>query len=146
MKALFYRQFGGPDVLEWTVYDYNKQPAPEVDGPFDCVFDVFGRFTRADFKRQLGRGGVFVSTVPRLSTIGAELLARIGAAKGRRLVQVRSDAEDLGLIAQWMADGRVAPHIEAVYPVAQAADAHRHIESKHTVGKVVLSFKKNGGK
>ncbi len=127
-----------------AVYDYNTQPAPELDGPFDGVFDVFGRFSRADFKRQLGRRGIFVSTVPRLSTIGAELLARIGAAKSSRLVGVRSDAADLRRIAQWMADGRIAPHIETVYPVTRAADAHRHIESKHTVGKVVISFQKQG--
>jgi len=127
-----------------AVYDYNAKPAPEVDGRFDCVFDVFGRFTRADFKRQLGRGGIFVSTVPKFSTIGAELLARIGAAKSSRLVGVRSDAADLRRIAQWMADGRVTPHVEAVYPVTRAADAHRHIESKHTVGKVVISFQEQG--
>ncbi len=123
-----------------AVYDYKNQPAPKIDHPFDCVFDVFGRFSRADFKNQLGRRGIFVSTVPRLATIGSEILARIGVNKRGRLVQVQSNAADLRTIAQWITEGRVKPHIEAVYPVERSADAHRHIESKHTIGKVVLSF------
>lgn len=134
-NADFARQLGAD-----AVYDYEKQPAPKIDHAFDCVFDVFGRFTGTDFKKQLGRRGIFVTTVPRFATIGSEILARIGVNKRGRLVQVQSNAADLGRIAQWMAEGLVKPHIEAVYPVERAADAHRHIESKHTVGKVVLSF------
>lgn len=134
-KADFARQLGAD-----AVYDYEKQPAPDIDRTFDCVFDVFGKFTRADVKKQLGHRGTFVSTVPRLATIGSEILARIGVNKRGRLVQVQSNVADLSRIAQWLAEGLVKPHIEAVYPVERAADAHRHIESKHTAGKIVLSF------
>jgi len=34
--------------------------------------------------------------------------------------------------------GRVAPVIDSVFPLAQAADAHRKLEEGHVIGKVVL--------
>lgn len=126
----------GADV----VHDYGASPAPGIDDTFDSVFDVFGKLTRHDFKKQLGRSGIYVSTVPKLATIGAEFLGRIGVNRHSRLVQVRSNSADLRQFQEWIAAGLVKPHVENVYPVEQAADAHRHIESKRTVGKIALSF------
>lgn len=34
--------------------------------------------------------------------------------------------------------GAVRPHVDATFPFARAADAHRHIQSRRNVGKVVL--------
>ena len=32
----------------------------------------------------------------------------------------------------------ISPRIDAVFPLARAADAHRHMESNTTIGKIVL--------
>ena len=122
------------------VHDYGATPATEIDAACDAVFDVFGKLTRRDFTKQLGRSGIYVSTVPKSSTIIAEFLGRIGLKKNARLVQVRSNSADLRQLQQWIDGGLVKPHVEKIYPIEQAADAHRHIESKRTVGKIVLSF------
>ena len=126
----------GADV----VHDYGVVPAPDIDESYDSVFDVFGKFTRKPFRKQLGRTGVYVSTVPKLATIAAEVFGRIGIRKNARLIQVNSNSADLEQLRQWIDAGLVRPHVEKVYPVEQASDAHRHIESKRTVGKIVLSI------
>jgi NADPH:quinone reductase-like Zn-dependent oxidoreductase len=81
-----------------------------------------------------------VSTVPNLTTLRGELLARIGFSKRSRLVQVKSSTTDLTQIREWVEAGQLRPHVEKVYPLADAREAHRHIEGKHTTGKIVLSF------
>jgi NADPH:quinone reductase-like Zn-dependent oxidoreductase len=120
------------------VHDYAVEPAPQIASTFHCVFDVFGRFSRKDFAKQLGRKGLFVSTVPKVATLRGELLARVGLDQRSRLVQVKSCTSDLNQLREWIESKRLRPHVDKVYPVTAAQDAHRHIESKHTTGKVVL--------
>ena len=126
----------GADV----VHDYTVKPAPAIASSFHSVFDVFGNFSRKNFTQQLGTRGVFVSTVPNLTTLRGELFAHIGFNKRSRLVQVKSSTTDLTQIREWVETGRLRPHVEKVYPLADAHEAHRHIEGKHTAGKIVLSF------
>lgn len=126
----------GADV----VHDYAVQPAHAVEARFDAVFDVFGRDEPSDFRPLLGKRGVYVSTVPKATTLICELKARLRLDRRSRLVQVKSNAHDLCRLAEWIEAGELKPHIEKIYPVARAADAHRHVESRHTIGKIVLDF------
>lgn len=121
-----------------AVYSYADQPAPKIGHSFDAVFDVFGKFTRSAFVGQLGSRGIYVSTVPKPATLWAEALARMGVSRLSRLVQVRSQSEDLKRIKEWIESGQVVPHLQKSFPVAAAADAHRHVETRRTVGKVCV--------
>lgn len=137
----------GPDNIGFVeslgadaVYSYHEQPAHKVALAFDVVFDAFGKLSRPAYRRQLGRYGIYVSTVPKLSTFLGEGLARSGISKRSRLVEVRSRHEDLVLLAGWIQEGNLVPHVEKTFPVAAAADAHRHVETRHTTGKVCIEF------
>ncbi len=138
----------GPDNVGFVeslgadaVYNYREQPAHKVALAFDVVFDVFGKLSRPAFARQLGRKGIYISTVPKLATFLGEGLARTGFSKRSRLVEVRSRHRDLVLLGGWIEEGSVVPHVQQVYPVTAAADAHRHVETKHTLGKVCIEFR-----
>ena len=126
----------GADV----VHDYTVEPAPTIPSSFHSVFDVFGNFSRGDFAKQLGKRGIYVSTVPKFATLCGEFLAHVGFSKRSRLVLVKSNTADLNQIREWVESNQLRPHVEKVYPVANAPEAHRHIEGKHTTGKIVLSF------
>ncbi|MCD4748214.1 MAG: zinc-binding dehydrogenase [Thermoanaerobaculales bacterium] len=43
-------------------------------------------------------------------------------------------------VLEWVETNQLRPHVDEVYPVARAHEAHRHIEGKHTTGKIVLRF------
>jgi NADPH:quinone reductase-like Zn-dependent oxidoreductase len=123
-----------------AVHRYSDRPANAIAQRFDAVFDVFGNYDRPAFRQQLGSKGAFVSTVPCRATLLAEMRARLGLSRRSRLVLVRSNAGDLAQLAGWIADGKLAPRVERVYPMEAAAEAHRHVESRHTVGKVVIEL------
>lgn len=127
-----------------AVHNYTVEPPASIRSTFNAVFDVYGSFTRKDFAEQLGRSGVFVSTVPKPATLGGEFLATIRLDKRRRLVQVKSCRFDLDLIRKWIERKQLNPHVEKIYPITDACDAHRHIEGRHTTGKVVLSIEDAG--
>src|SRR5690606_22857428 len=41
-------------------------------------------------------------------------------------------------VFDWIADGRLTVRIDATFPLEEAAEAHRYIESRHSMGKVLL--------
>jgi NADPH:quinone reductase-like Zn-dependent oxidoreductase len=137
----------GPDHLDFVtslgadvVHDYTVEPAPAIKLSFHSVFDVFGRYLMRAFARQLGASGIFVSTVPGPATVFGEGLALAGFNKRSRLVLVGSNTADLNQIAEWVETNQLRPHVEKVYTATNADEAHRHIEGKHTTGKVVIRF------
>jgi NADPH:quinone reductase-like Zn-dependent oxidoreductase len=81
-----------------------------------------------------------VSTIPKPEILFAETKARLGISKVSRLVIVRSHSDDLRQIKEWIENGLIKPHLEKKYHANQASDAHRHIESKRTVGKICIQL------
>ena len=69
----------------------------------------------------------------RLTLTGSTLRARTVAEKGALAREVEQQVWPL------LASGTVAPVINAVFPLARAADAHRAIEAGTHIGKIVLS-------
>ena len=59
---------------------------------------------------------------------------------GRRLrsVFVEPRGTDLELLGGWIAGGRIRPHVERSFPLAEAADAQRLSEAGRVRGKLVL--------
>jgi synaptic vesicle membrane protein VAT-1 len=47
-------------------------------------------------------------------------------------------AEEMSALVALYRLGAIKPHIDTVLPFAQAAEAHRRIQSRKNVGKVVL--------
>ena len=123
-----------------AVHDYARQPATALEERFDVVFDVFGKYRRSDFSDQLGRDGMFISTVPKLATVLPEATARLGLCRNNRLVIVRGRGTDLTTLAQWVDQGLLSPCLSAAFPLDRAGNAHRQIESRHTRGKVCIAL------
>ena len=52
--------------------------------------------------------------------------------------EVEMLSEELSAIVALYQRGAIKPHVDVSFPFARAADAHRHIQSRRNVGKVVL--------
>lgn len=76
--------------------------------------------------------------VKRLTLTGSTLRARSVAFKA-------SIARDLeAKVWPLLADGSVRPLIDATYPLAEAAEAHRHMDADH-IGKIILTTRHFAG-
>ncbi|MFW6084664.1 MAG: synaptic vesicle VAT-1 family membrane protein [Gemmatimonadota bacterium] len=62
---------------------------------------------------------------------------------GVNLQQIRENAEDarrwMSELLGWYEAGRLAPRIDRVFPLGEAADAHRYIQERQNLGKVLLA-------
>lgn len=120
-------------------YDYKKNDAA-IDSKYDTVFDAAGRYNREYFSPQLGKTGIYVTTVPNGKSIFSELMARLKIRKNNRLVFVRSSYKDLVQLSDWVDSGKLSPHIQKIYEKNEIVDAHNQIQSGHSRGKIIISM------
>ena len=54
--------------------------------------------------------------------------------------RLRQQAEHIAEAVGWLCEGRLRVVIDRIFPLAEAAEAHRHLESGTAIGKVVLAM------
>jgi D-arabinose 1-dehydrogenase-like Zn-dependent alcohol dehydrogenase len=76
---------------------------------------------------------------PVVRTIRASVLSRSGSQKFVGLL-ARSSKEDLTIMHDLMATGKVTPVIDRRYKLSEVPEAIRYLEEGHARGKVVISL------
>ncbi len=110
----------------------------------DAVIDPVGGELAEPALRSLRRGGRFVTigfasgVIPRIP-LNLVLIKGIHVL-GFQFQDVPADEFERNEreLRDLLVSGRVSPHVGAVYPLAQAADALRHVGDGRAVGKVVI--------
>ena len=119
---------------------YDEVDILNLRSSFDLIFVVSGRYQPKQFKSVLTNFGIFVSTVPKPSSIFGELLSRLYISQRSRLVIVNSNSNDLRLLAAMVDAGQLKPTISNRYILAEVALAHHQMETGHTLGKIVIEL------
>ncbi|MFB7282427.1 NADP-dependent oxidoreductase [Streptomyces hydrogenans] len=131
-KHEFVRSLGADEVIDYRTTDF-RDAVQDVD----MVLDPLSGDTRARSLDVLRPGGVLVSILP--GTDPDE--AAKAAARGVRVESLLVEADHAGMnaVAGLAASGALRAHVEAVFPLAEAAKAHALGETNRTTGKIVLT-------
>ena len=135
-----------PRNAEWLgelgaaeVIDYTATRFEDAVGDIDVVIDLLGDVADDSGSRSLKvlRPGGLIVNAPTGSwpTMVADAEAAGMRATGYR---VSPDGRTLAEIGRLIDAGQVRVHVEKVFDLEDAAEAHRAIESGHTRGKLVL--------
>jgi len=116
------------------VIDYGAEDFADAAKDVDLVFHTIAADKRAQSFRTLKPGGMLVSITGQIPPEEIPQGLRAG------FVSVRPSAPQLIELARLIDAGRLRPFIEQTYRLADAAQAHRHVEGGHTRGKVVLEI------
>lgn len=118
------------------VIDYTEQAFEDVVSGVDVVLDAIGSDTGPRSLSVLRAGGQIIS----LPSSGWPSLVDDAATAGVRGTGfwVVPDGSTLGVIARLITSRDVKVTADAVFPLEDAAEAHRMLEQGHVRGKVVL--------
>ncbi|MGB1249508.1 MAG: NAD(P)-dependent alcohol dehydrogenase [Candidatus Promineifilaceae bacterium] len=122
------------------VIDYTAQAVLAPDDPYDIFFDAFGNFEFGNVQHLLTPQGFYISTVLRQHIFRDQALTQHNDGQKARLILVAPSSADLDALAPMIERGEIRPIIDKIYPLDQIADAHRHLETKRTRGKVVVQI------
>jgi NADPH:quinone reductase-like Zn-dependent oxidoreductase len=126
------RQHGAETVIDRLTQNVQQ----EARGPFDVIFDAAAGYRWAQWKRDLKPGGAYVTTLPSL-TFGVDMLASVFSPTRNKFVMVKSKAEDLRLLGEWLAGG-LQVHVDSTIPVRDVAKGLDRLKKGEVVGRVVV--------
>ena len=146
-KAVIVRSTGADRVLDYTLEDFT------ADGPIhDVIIDIGGNSPVSRLRRALTPTGTLVITGGETDgrwlggndrQIRALLLSPFISQMLRTFVASENHA-DLAVLTELAEAGKVAPVIDRVYRLADAATAIQHVADGRARGKVVLAVHLTG--
>ncbi|HEX8755106.1 MAG TPA: NADP-dependent oxidoreductase [Steroidobacteraceae bacterium] len=126
----FVRRLGADQVI-----DYTRESFEDEVRDVDLVLDLIAGDTQERSWTVLKDGGTMISSLARPS----EAKARERRAHAENFV-AHPDRAELIEIGRLIDEGRVHPHVSAVFELKQAAEAQAQLEHRHSQGKVVLQM------
>ncbi|MBB2946358.1 NADPH:quinone reductase-like Zn-dependent oxidoreductase [Actinoplanes lutulentus] len=129
------RRLGADEVI-----DYSTQRFEQVVTDVDVVVDLVGDAVDQTSTRSLAvlrPGGTFIQVAPRVSPE----LPRLAADREIRVtpaILVDADGPGLRRLGALADSGNLSVLVEKVFPLEDAAEAHRLGETDHVAGKLVL--------
>jgi NADPH:quinone reductase-like Zn-dependent oxidoreductase len=131
-KHGFVKELGADEVVDYTAVD-----VAEAVRDVDVVIQMFGGDHALRALSCLRPGGIMVNAQGAWTEGMGDRAAELGVRATWFLVE--PDAEGLGALARLVAEGRLAVHVSARFPLADAAAAHGLLAEGHVTGKVVLT-------
>jgi len=101
-----------------SVIDYKKDDYSCLEKKYDIVFDTVGKTTKANAKKVLNNGGVFIS-VKMLTTEKDEHLAKI---------------------SELVEKNELRPFIDKYYPLSEIVAAQKYVDTGRKRGNVVITI------
>lgn len=140
------RSLGADEVIDYTGQDFTR-----AGRRYDLIYDAVGNHSVFDFGRVLNPGGRCVVTgfggLPAL--VQLLLLSGLASRLAGRAIGFQGIAKfnqpDLEFLAGLLAAGKIRPSIEKTYPLAETAEAFRHLATGRTRGKLVIRVAEPAG-
>jgi NADPH:quinone reductase-like Zn-dependent oxidoreductase len=119
------------------VIDYTKEDFTRTGRRYELILDTVGNRSVPDLRRALAEGGRVAVTG--FTSVGN--LLGVSLRGGKDVVQVHAHvtAEDLELLSELIAAGKLHPVIDRRYRFAEIPAAIAYLEKGHAKGKVVVA-------
>jgi NADPH:quinone reductase-like Zn-dependent oxidoreductase len=143
-KVDLVRSIGADEVI-----DYTRQDFTDGSHRWDVIVDMAGRRPLSQLRRALSRNGTLVIvggdgggpwTGGFLRGVLRAPVLSLFVGQRMRGFNARVTQENLRTLSELIDADKVTPVIDRTYPLAEAADAIRHLAEGHPSGKVVITI------
>jgi NADPH:quinone reductase-like Zn-dependent oxidoreductase len=130
----YVRALGADEVVDYTREDFTQNGET-----YDVIFDILGRSSFARCKGSLNENGRYLLASFKLKQLLQMLWTSIAGGKKVICALSSDSAGDLEFVKELAEAGTIRSIIDRSYPLEQAAEAHRYVESGGAQGKVVIT-------
>jgi NADPH:quinone reductase-like Zn-dependent oxidoreductase len=134
-KFEYVKSLGADQVIDYTKEDFTKN-----DQTYDIIFDTIGKSSILRSKRSLKKEGFYLFSTFGLPKIFPMLWLNLTSNRKVILGLVEVSSEEFTFLKELIEEGKIKPVIDKRYPLEQAAEAHKYIESGRKKGHVVITI------
>lgn len=135
-KLEMLRAIGADQVIDYTREDFTQNGKT-----YDVIFDVVGKSPFGRSIRALKENGRYLLANPQLSHLARGRWVSLTSSKQVITGTASYQVEDLMRLQELIEAGAIQVVIDRSYPLEQAAEAHRYVETGAKKGGVVITVR-----
>ncbi len=123
--------------------NYEQQDFRRNGQYYDVIFDMVARSSYSGCIKSLAPNGRYLIGNPRVSDMLRSVLSTRFTDKTVMFAFAGEKKEELLALKDMIEEGVIGAVIDKVFPMEQAAEAHRRVETEQRVGSIVLAIGSN---
>ncbi len=125
------------------VIDYTKEDFTQNGETYDVILDVLGKSSFSRCKGSLKPNGVYLLSSFKMKQLVQMLWTSLVGSQKVICALASEKTEDLIAIKELIEAGVIKSIVDRCYPLEQAAEAHRYVESGQKTGTVIITVAHN---
>ncbi len=122
------------------VIDYKKEDFTKNGETYDLILDILGKGSFSKYRASLKQNGIYLPAS--FKTAKLLQMLRTSMSRDKKVVCALAvpNQGDLVFIKDFLEERKLKPVIDRCFPLEEAAEAHRHVETGSKKGNVVLTM------
>ena len=139
MKSEMLRSIGADHVIDYTQEDFTKNGQT-----YDVILDTAGKSSFSGSLRVLNENGTYLNANPGI--FGRIRLRQMSKRTSKKVITWTAGytTDNLLALKELVEAGILRPIIDRIYPMEQAAEAHRYVDTGNKRGNVVITMDHSG--
>jgi NADPH:quinone reductase-like Zn-dependent oxidoreductase len=124
---------------------YTKQNFTTIGEMYDVIFDMVPGSSYTACIKTLNSGGRYLSGNPRFSVMLRSFFTTLFTNKKAVVAFAQESREELMALKEMIEGGKIRSIVDRIYPMEQAAEAHRRVETERRLGAIVIAIDNSTG-
>ena len=134
----YVKSLGADRVIDYTEDDFTRNGET-----YDLIFDILGRSSFSRIKHSLKPNGIYLLASYKMKQLFQMFWTSMFGSQKVICAMASEKSEDLVFIKELVEAGKIKTIIDKCYPLEQAAEAHRYVESGLKKGPVVITLEEH---
>lgn len=135
IKEVMLRRIGADHFI-----DYDREDFTKSGQDYDVIFNMVAGTSFSGSVAVLRPGGRYLMANPRLSDMVRSVFTTFRTNKTVTFAFAQETEEELLTLKTMIEAGSIEPIVDQVYPMEQAAEAHRRVEGELRLGTIVIAM------